>query len=335
MSDPSAVFSDLLAKTPTRSGRAYRLFAGPDGVQLQAFVDGISRMPGISIRIAKPLVKESLNLPKMRGAAFREEPYRAAQDSYGTAYELMAAQKAYVDVFVELASRLIIEVTSASTGTEAIRRIAKRIAAWTRFFDSRGENGLSRSAQLGLIGELLCVQKLGKLIGFQRSIGSWTGPKGSVHDFQNECGALEVKLTTSHAPERLRITSERQLDEASHPWLGMFAVLAQEASDGPAGLSDLVDNIRTEIAEVDPASLGLFEELLIQSGYADADREHNGVRLIVHEQHFLQVHGDFPRIRSNELRPGVFDVAYDLAWSSLLPYCVTDDLVRRVLGVTD
>lgn len=335
MSDPSTVFSDLLAKTPTQPGRAYRLFAGPDGVQLQAFVDGISRMPGLSIRIAKPLVKETLNLPKMRGAEFKEEPYRAAQDSHGIAYELTAAQKAYVDVFVELASRLIIEATSAGTGTEAILRIAKRIAAWARFFDSRGENGLGRSAQLGLLGELLCLHKLGNLIGFQRSIGSWTGPKGTIHDFQNESGALEVKLTTSHAPERLRISSERQLDESSHAWLGMFAVLAQEASDGPTGLSDLVDHIRTEISELDPASSGLFEELLIESGYADADREHYGVRLIIHAQHFLQVDGDFPRILPSELRPGVFDVGYDVAWSSLLPYSVTDDLVRRVLGVTD
>ena len=154
----------------------------------------------------------------------------------------------------------------------------------------------------------------------------------TAHDFQNQNGAVEAKLTTSNAPERLRITSERQLDESVVPWLALFGVIAQEAESGPVSVSTLVDQLRAAVQACLPSTMVLFEERLTDSGYSDTDRNHYHVKLFVHADSFFHVTGDFPRIRHDDIRSGVFNVGYDVPWSAVVPYRISNDDVRRVFG---
>jgi hypothetical protein len=272
-----------------------------------------------------------MELPRIRGADLVLVSH-ADPPGPEVTYELTAAQAVFAPVFIELATSLVDEVSKEPTADAALLRVAQRLAAWERFFNARGSEGLSRSTELGLMGELLCLLTLGQLVGFRRTVEAWTGPTGTNHDFQRPRGAVEVKLTTSAAPERFRITSERQLDDSVMPMLCLFAILAQESASGTTSLGGLVDSARERINQEVPASLGLLEERLLQAGYAETDRALYKIRIAPREQHFLKVGGAFPRVRPSDLRPGVFAVTYEIPWVAIAPYRMPDEEVGRILS---
>ncbi len=237
---------------------------------------------------------------------------------------MVPADESTIDVFVELAAQLIEAVSSEPTPETGLLRLSRSMSAWARFFSARGTDGLSRSEELGLIGELLCLEMLGTYIGLQAAVEAWSGPAGAPHDFQGPWGAVEAKLTTSASPERFRITSERQLDETSVNALFLYSVVAQEAASAPTSLAGLVDLLRERIDRSAPASRARFDECLTEVGYADADRSRYHIRLSIHHAALLRVHEDFPRIRHDELRSGVFAVTYEIPWASVAPYRVRE-----------
>ena len=332
MTDPRRVFTELRQVTPVKDGRAYRSFAAPQGIQLRAFVDGTTRLPGIRIACPSAAVPPGWAIPKISGATFSVVPMQPG-DGYGVAsYELSAADERYSPVFIELASSLVERAGREKTATSTLILMARWLATWARFFNSRGEAALGRSAQLGLIGELLCLEELGRLLGLHNAVPAWTGPHGSAHDFQFAAGSIEVKLTTSSSPERLHITSARQLNDAVVPWLGLFAVLCQESASGDAGLPLLVDRVRQAVLDQAPGLTDLFEERLAEAGYSDVDREQYSTRVAVLRHEFLHVSETFPRIRPDELRSGVSDVTYNIAWSAIMPYRVHSNAIREALS---
>lgn len=334
MTDVEAVFAELRATTPHAYGRAYRTFGGPEDLNIRAYVDGISRLPGIAFKVPANLWIDGWELPSMKGVqivARRHEETQSVPSEVD--FELRAADESFSVVFIELASRLIVDATHELTGEASLRAIESRVSLWLRFFNARGSAALSRSAQLGLIGELLCFLRLLKFLGVYECVSSWTGPQGTTHDFQNARGAVEVKLTTSSSPERVRITSERQLDESVIPWLSLFVVRAQEVAAGTTGLPSLVDEVRREVRSASQTALTSLEERLLTAGYLDGDRDAYDVRLTIRSIDFFRVSGDFPRIRPSEIRTGVFDVAYTIPWASIEPYRISDTQVQEALSV--
>lgn len=330
MNDPEAVFEALLVSTPTKEGRAYRAFYGPIGLDIKAFVDGLSRLPGVSFTLAKADVPHRMQLPKLQGATVTLVHSNGDSRSPSITFELIAHSAAFKAVFVELSARLIRDVCGERSASLGILAVARRLSIWARFFDARENNGLSRSRQLGLLGELICLQRLSRILALHDAVSAWTGPNGSAHDFQSPCGAVEAKLTTSSAPERVRISSERQLDDSLVPWLGLFVVLAQETASGDTGVPHCVDEIRIALSTTAPTTSSLFEERLLAAGYIDSDRAEYSIRVVVRSAEFVRVHEDFPRVRSAELRPGVFSVSYEIPWSGIAPYRVTDQDIARV-----
>jgi hypothetical protein len=335
VSKPETVFSELVTATPAKPGRGYRAFYGPPGLGIRAFIDGESRLPGLTLKVTRDCIPPGMQLPRIRGAQITVAHGNGEGRTAEVIYELSAAERAFSDVFIELAARLITDATSEATAGAALLRVARRVASWARFFDARGSEGLGRSAQLGLLGELLCLERLGALLSPQWAVNAWTGPTGTPHDFQAPGGAVEVKLTTSASPERFRITSERQLDDSMVPWLGLYAITAQEAAAGSVGLANVVDRIRATLERDAPGAVALFEERLMEIGYSDADRPRYAVRVTTRSAEFLHVHDAFPRVLPAELRPSVFAVSYDIPWSAIAPYRVSESEVRRVFLVAD
>ncbi|MCC6929813.1 MAG: PD-(D/E)XK motif protein [Gemmatimonadaceae bacterium] len=331
MSATSTVYEELRSSAPLSPGIAYRAFYGPPNLGIRAFVDGETRIPGFALRTTRSCVPHGMSLPKVRGIEIAATHGSGEGMHAEVIYEIRASAKVFADVFVELAAKLLDDCIVAPTAPMALLEVSRRVAAWARFFDARGDEGLGRSGQLGLIGELLCIERLSSLAGAESALRAWTGPSGTPHDFQTDQGAVEAKLSTSSAPERFRITSERQLDESVVPWLGLFAVTAQEVRAGGEGLEAVVDRVRRLVQSEAPGSLSLLEQGLIDSGYSDSDRVRYAVRIKVRETEFLHVRDDFPRIRPSELRANVFSVSYDISWGAIVQYQTPDADVRRFL----
>src|SRR5262245_17766162 len=142
MTSVSAVFAELFENAPRAPGRAYRSFGDANGALLKAFVDGTSRLPGIAFRAPRADMPAGFMLPKMKGALVSNVPDAAGPDAVMT-LEISAAAGAFVAVFVELASSLVEDALAASTGREAFLLVARRLAAWARFFDGRAAGAMS------------------------------------------------------------------------------------------------------------------------------------------------------------------------------------------------
>jgi hypothetical protein len=335
MNDPEAVYEELLVTAPMKDGRAYRAFYGPVGLDLREFVDGVSRLPGMAFTLAKSDIPLGMQLPRLQGASVTIVNSDGEPRSQTVTFELSAHSTAFKAVFVELAARLIRDVCNESSASSGILAVARRLSIWARFFDARENDGLSRSRQLGLLGELICLQRLCGIMEPCAAVSAWTGPIGTPHDFQTTAGAIEAKLSTSSTPERVRITSERQLDDSIVPWLGLFVVLTQESASGATSVPQSVDQVRTVIAGAAPGASPLFEERLLSAGYVDSDRAEYEIRVVVRSADFLHVRGDFPRLRPSELRSGVFAVSYEIPWSGIAPYRVADNEIARVFRASD
>lgn len=327
------IFEELLSNVPNATGVAYRAFAAAPDVELRAFVTGGTRVPGVSIRVPIESVPNGLNFPRVRGATISARANQPSDAGHVT-FELVASEAAFTTVFVQLSSRLIEEIQETDSARSALNTLAGRLVAWARFFDARDRDGLGRSAQLGLIGELLCLERLCRLVEPAQAVRAWTGPKGSTFDFQSVAGAIEVKLSTSSAPERFRISSERQLDESAVRELLLCTISVQEGPAAAARLVDVVARVRTILAASAPGSLVEYEDLLLQSGYLDSDEARYEVRVTVKNFDFAAVRAGFPRILPDELRKGVFAVSYDISREAIAPFFVPEtvagDLIRAI-----
>jgi hypothetical protein len=262
----------------------------------------------------------------MRGADVSSSQDR---ETATVTFDVVAHDASFSSVFIELASALLEDARRATNAREALTIILRRLHVWARFFAARGD-GFSRAAELGLIGELLCLQALRSVVGLSRAAEAWVGPTGAPHDFLGGSGAVEVKLSTSAAPERFRITSARQLDDTPMPVLFLYATLAQEAPGGPVSLATLVRELRAALEADAPSVLARFEDNLVNAGYISTDEEDaHRIRLVVHQSALLRVSGEFPRIRPAELRPGVDAVSYEVPWSAIAPYRVPLETVTE------
>lgn len=92
-------------------------------------------------------------------------------------------------------------------------------------------------------------------------------------------------------------------------------------------LPDKVRSIRSLLSS-DLAALSLFNSKMFEAGYLDAQEikyleQHYKIR----KECFYSVKGNFPRIRENELRPGVGNVQYGITISDCEPYIVSEMFV--------
>jgi hypothetical protein len=319
MNTPAEIFAQLRTTAPTKPGKAFRAFPAPEGLDVRVFVDGDTRLPGIELECRGTDIPPSFQFPRMGGAVVQRA---AVAEGSKVITAVKAADESYAAVFIELASKLVQDLVVESSTKAALQVFARRLGAWARFFAIRNENGFGRAEELGLIGELLCLESLGGEVGLARALEAWLGPTGVLHDFVAPRGAVEAKATTSSAPPRLHISSARQLDDSVVPALYLCGALLQEVPQGEVSLPVLVARLAGAITKGAPAVAPLFEERLTESGYLQSAREREWLTVVVRELKYFRIGGDFPRIRPMELRPGVDSVRYAVPWSMLAGFQV-------------
>jgi len=188
--------------------------------------------------------------------------------------------------------------------------MVERLRRWRALLE-RDQAGFSRSELLGLIGELVTLER--RLIpefGVDTAVASWQGPFGTSHDFLLPGGArIEVK-TIGWQDDHVRISSLSQLDlEAGPLTLAVVRVqiVAQGANDAisaPLLIERLRAALSTSIEAADS-----FEEALAAFGWHEHPRHHEVavtiVRIDAHE-----VGDNFPRLTASMVPTGVSEVTY-------------------------
>lgn len=197
--------------------------------------------------------------------------------------------------------------------TDAIVAVNQTIRKWKSFWGKPSSAMLGEEQQLGLIGEVLTLQKLLNRLDAQVALAAWKGPLGFRHDFLFDNDALEVKATLSSARCHI-INGIDQLQPVGSVRLHLVSWLASRVINGGISLVDAIHAIQTQL-ERDPASFGVFQERLAGIGCSpEHDQFYAATRFALSEGRVFEVAGEFPRLSSELLKtplsPRISSVRY-------------------------
>ncbi|MGE5362152.1 MAG: PD-(D/E)XK motif protein [Bacteroidales bacterium] len=304
---------------------AFNLFAALDQANGHRF---------LLLKSAQPDHRLAVALPEGRGFSLAAVHTPGDPDgAHCLRFEL--TDLAHADVFDVIGNDVLRHLLAAKDEATAFLTFVGRIAEWQHFLNTLPRGGLSEHAQLGLFAELWFLrQHLLTEIAPLCAIQAWTGPRALTKDFEFKGLAFEVKATAAKQPAKFQISGELQLDIGGVGRLILYALLVERLAAGGLSLRDLVAAMRENLAARDTAALVVFGELLLQSGYIDADADRYSTQFAFRSEHFFDVRGDFPRIVGADLRPGVGDVRYSVQQSECERYAIGADAVRNLIRAT-
>ena len=217
------------------------------------------------------------------------------------------------DIFDLLVQDLVDAAEQPLDEAEGLRQFLARLSDWQQLLRRLGPQGLAREGQQGLWGELWVLREVvAPVTGLCDAVHGWRGPMGADQDFQLGQVCVEVKTSTAASMERLKISSERQLEVPADVILFLVALSLDARPNHGDTLPDMVQTLRSEASE--SGCLRVLDARLELSGY---QHEHAGsyedVGYEVRSFAPFQVEEGFPRIVSGDLRTGVGDVHYSIS----------------------
>ncbi|ASO18635.1 hypothetical protein FHR81_003043 [Actinoalloteichus hoggarensis] len=239
---------------------------------------------------------------------------------HGATLDLVLRAGAYTDIFTALVADLLVRLAQVAAEPGAV--VVNRLGEWQRMLADVSPDGLSREQQRGLFGELHTLSDLFLPTFGPDAVYAWTGPDQQLQDFQFESGGVEIKTVTGHDVNRVRISSERQLDDAG-PGALFLVTLVLDARQGGRGVSlpELVRQVRNQATNLGVA--GELEQRLLRAGFLDTQsRLYEDRRYALRRRTVHRVTGGFPRIIEQTRPVGVSDVVYTVDLLAAAPFLI-------------
>ncbi|HET7463295.1 MAG TPA: PD-(D/E)XK motif protein [Longimicrobium sp.] len=330
MSAVAAAWTAVRDEGRTESGWHVRRVYPDAHCDLLAGIHQPDDTPGLLLETALTHVPGGLALPRASGFGV-ETSVLSGGLAGRVRFALALTDYSYGAIFTVLCEDVAVAAAEAPSAREAVRSWIGRLHAWQAFMSRHGTTGLSESAVVGLIGELLVLrEKIIPLAGTRSALDMWAGPLGEPNDFALPSGFVEVKTTSRQVPEVLEIANVVQLDDSR----GAILLVHVHLRPDPSGLSlpDVVSSARALIVESAPDRLIQFERLLIGAGYIDAQADLYPTRYTPDRTEMYRVDAGFPRIRSAEVRPGLRSCRYSIELHACVPYITGGNTLREMMG---
>lgn len=239
------------------------------------------------------------------------------RDERGTLLLLSLEDTARSDLFTTVCADAL--AAAGSDSEEALALFLVRLDAWRRFLRER-HAGLSREETVGLIGELVVMERL--LTSRPDFLASWKAPEDGLHDFEAGGHALEVKTGIGPASQ-LRISSLDQLETSGVRRLDLVHVRLVE---DPAGrsLADLVEAIELQLP--DEASRRLLANQILRRGLMpDDDVARTRPRVRLRNVEAYTVGDSFPRLLRSSVPTAIAEAMYALEVRAISGHSVDPD----------
>jgi hypothetical protein len=274
---------------------AARRFPGNE----QALLAGFSTAP----------IPKAEKLPEARGfEVSRVDPYGDGQ----TWLALTRRESGSFDLFAGVVCDVVGAMDAVSNQSESVilRAFLSRIRSWQEFM-RKGAEALSPEAELGLIGELLFLDRMLEVgVPPQISLDSWVGPLNGVQDFELGTGAVEVKATLSSQGFPALIYSLEQLNDAARKPLFVAGVRLSQQELG-CNLPQIASAVREKLAG-ESGTDSVFTERLLAAGYMDAHKDRYPRRFVAEEMRIMEVGTGFPRLTPGTVPAGVRAASYEI-----------------------
>jgi len=215
-------------------------------------------------------------------------------------------------IFLKICIDLCDVVSESPTEEKAVGLFYNRLLYWQYFLKRDGEDKLSKEEQIGLIGELLFLEKyILPEYNAMDSINFWTGADADVQDFFIGGKRIEAKTCSSPSKNEVHISSLQQLYDAECPVYLVVVYIGASASDSQDSFSlfSLANRIAAKLREIDVPACEAFVKKLANSGMF-LDGTYNDAFYIANQFKGYRAQGDFPKITPTDVKDGITKVKY-------------------------
>jgi len=256
------------------------------------------------------------------------ETRKTGENSHVIALKLL--NEDYISIFNSLITDLLEKIKDAKSNREAVTCFADTLYEWYEFFKKHGIKVLSENRQRGIYGELYFIKNhLLYRMDAMKALNSWQGHELKHHDFSFPNGVLEVKTTIRKAHKKVKIASEKQLDNTGFPHLYLYCITLNMDSNNGQSLVELVQELEDHFSQFPNVGV-LFNNFLINTGYlTDHEKYYQRNKYIFKQEFLFDVGDDFPKI--TDPPEGVGDVQYSLMIGSVLPYQIETSEIDKLI----
>jgi hypothetical protein len=276
------------------------------------------------------VIAESTLVPEFKN--FKFKGLRIEVLNYGAHKEFIIylLDNQLKDIFSLFIENIVEEISKSVSENEALVETSNVVLKWKKLFDKINFQGLTIERQKGLIGELLLFNSLlDEKYSIDALLESWTGPDFNDKDFRFGSFGIEVKLTSSKVP-KIKISSERQLDNENLTKLYLVLYVVEEVKDKGFSLNSVIEDIRTKINNNQNA-LKFFNDRLLLVGYFDEDFENYEGQYAFRKRNFYEVSNNFPRLVTSDLPIGLFDTKYNIELSAIEQFIVNNGSILELI----
>ena len=238
---------------------------------------------------------------------------------------LKLLSKQHQDIFSIICEDLIDNISTITSENQLVNVLLSRFDKWKSIFDKVASPGLSKEEQRGLYGELLFLRKCFQTkMNFLKVVDTWNGPEKGAKDFLSDKWGVEIKTSTGTNPQKIQISSEKQLDPENLESLFMFHIILEEKASCET-LNGMIENL-TELLQDDYISVNRFRNKLLEAGYFDQHKNlYDTPGYYVKKENFYLIEKEFPRIQKTDLRDGVEEVRYSIMIGQCSSFTVSEE----------
>lgn len=225
-------------------------------------------------------------------------------------------------IFLKICLDLCHIASEATDEEKAVDLFCKRLLYWQFFLKHNNEDKLSKEEQIGLVAELLFLEKylLSQYYALD-AVNFWTGPDEDAQDFFIGRKRIEIKACASPSKNEIHISSLQQLyDTDCEIYLAVAYIgVAASNADDAFSLFSLASRIAENLQEENIAAYELFVKKLALTGLF-LDGTYNDVFYIANKCKGFRVHENFPRITPKDVKDGVSKANYVINLNSCSDY---------------
>ena len=287
----------------------------------------------IAVMLPKDCTKEPLSrFPKWHGIEFAYDHITEYQNPNSeNEYIIISQSKDYdIGIFEIIANDITDQLEKISTQKKMISCLSDTLSKWKKFFALNSDVIMSEQLQEGLYGELLVLQKLIFNFG-DEAVSYWSGADKETHDFYVNGSAIEVKTTSAKSNEKIRISSEHQLNPKDvENTLFLYVNMVRKSRSDGTTLPEIIKSIHSGISE---PYRSLFEEKLFKYGYISSCEERYTLGFHLRSYQTYKVEDTFPNIVPDNLDNGISEVTYSLDLNACSDFVIEwSDIINTLKG---
>jgi len=224
-------------------------------------------------------------------------------------------KESFLNIYLNLIEEIINSIVNENDEKKIIKLIEDKLNSWKKCFENENFSGLSKEEELGLIGELLTINKLFDLKEYELEeiIQSWKGPENNLHDFKFTDKIYETKTSLSNI---IKISNIDQLDYQTYKNLFLFKVtLTKNSNMSNININHLILDLRNKLKKTQYKEL--FNNKINLYGYFDYHLEnYKDFYNLFNIQKYI-IDENFISIQKKYLKPGIQNINFEID----LSYC--------------